>query len=162
MNIEQLNAQFSNEAICRQFFETVRWPDGRICPHCSFTISYKVKVSGRCHDRYECKRCKGQFTVTTKTAMHSTKLPLRKWLQAMYLIISSSKGVSSTVLARLIGVRQPTAWRIGHAIRLMMDPARSDSGLLQGVVELDETYVGGTPQPKPGVAHKRGKGTAKQ
>ena len=97
MNIEQLNAQFSSEAICRQFFEAVRWPDGRVCPHCSFTISYKVKVNGRTHDRYECKRCKGQFTVTTKTAMHSTKLPLLKWLQAMYLIVSSSKGISSVV-----------------------------------------------------------------
>jgi len=58
--------------------------------------------------------------------------------------------------------REPTAWRIGHAIRLMMDPARSVSGLLQGVVELDETYVGGTPQPKSGVVDKCGKGITKQ
>jgi len=61
-----------------------------------------------------------------------------------------------------IGVRQPTAWRMGHVVRQMMDPSRSDAGLLQGVVELDEKYVGGIPQPKPGVVHKRGKGTSKQ
>ena len=162
MNIEQLNEQFSNETVCRQFFEAARWPKGRICPHCSFNVSYKINISGPTQDRYECKRCKRQFTVTTKTALHSTKLPLRKWILAMYLIVSSSKGVSSPILARLIGVRQPTAWRMGHAIRLMMDPKRSDAGLLQGVVELDEKYIGGVPQPKPGVVHKRGKGTSKQ
>ncbi len=162
MNIDQLNAQFANDTICRRFFEAARWPTGRICPHCSFNISYKIRIKGPNTDRYECKRCKRHFTVTTKTALHSTKLPLRKWLQAMYLIISSSKGISSVVLARLIGVTQPTAWRMGHVIRQMMDPNRSDAGMLQGVVELDEKYVGGTPQPKPGVVHKRGKGTAKQ
>jgi len=85
-----------------------------------------------------------------------------KWLQAMYLIVSSSKGISSVVLARLIGVTQPTAWRMGHVIRQMMDSKRSDAGLLQGIVELDETYVGGDPQFQQGVVHKRGKGTAKQ
>jgi len=162
MNIDQLNTQFKNETICRYFFEAARWPGGRICPHCSFNISYRIKVSRSYKDRYECKRCKRHFTVTTKTALHSTKLPLRKWLQAMYLIVSSSKGISSVVLARLIGVTQPTAWRMGHAIRQMMDPKRSDAGMLQGVVELDETFVGGTPQPKPGVVVKRGKGTSKQ
>lgn len=162
MNIEQLNLQFSNEAICRDFFEAARWPNGRICPHCSFNISYKINISGPIQDRYECKRCKRQFTVTTKTALHSTKLPLRKWILAMYLIVSSSKGISSVILARLVGVRQPTAWRMGHAIRQMMDPSRSDAGLLQGIVELDEQYVGGVPKSKPGVVHKRGKGTTKQ
>lgn len=162
MNIDQLNAQFATDSVCRRFFEAARWPAGRICPHCSFTISYKIRVKDPQVDRYECKRCKRHFTVTTKTALHSTKLPLRKWLQAMYLIVSSSKGISSVVLARLIGVTQPTAWRMGHAIRQMMDPERSDAGMLHGVVELDEKFIGGTPQPKAGVVHKRGKGTDKQ
>jgi len=77
-----------------------------------------------------------------------------------YLIVSSSKGISSVVLARLIGVTQPTAWRRGHAIRKMMDPCHADAGLLCGIVEMDETYLGG--RPKPGAGNKRGKGTAKQ
>ena len=86
----------------------------------------------------ECKHCKRHYTVTTKTVLHSTNLPLWKWLQAMYLIVSSSKGISSVVLARLIGVTQPTAWRIGHAIRKMMDldPAHEDARLLHGIVEM--------------------------
>jgi transposase-like protein len=162
MNIDQLNAQFANDSICRRFFEAARWPTGRICPHCSFNISYKIRIKGPNTDRYECKRCKRHFTLTTKTALHSTKLPLRKWLQAMYLIVSSSKGISSVVLARLLGVTQPTAWRMGHVIRQMMDPNRSDALMLQGVVELDEKYVGGDARPLPGVVHKRGKGTRKQ
>jgi hypothetical protein len=95
--------------------------------------------------RYECKRCHRQFTVTTKSALHSTKLPLWKWLQDMYLIVSFSKGISSVILARLIGVTQPTAWRMGHTILKMMDPQQSDGLLLHGIVELDETYVGGQP-----------------
>ena len=162
MNIDQLNTEFANETTCRRFFEAARWPTGRICPHCAYSVSYRIKMHGTDKDRYECKRCKKQFTVTTKTALHSTKLPLRKWLQAMYLITGSSKGISSVVLGRLIGVTQPTAWRMGHAIRQMMDPKRSDAKFLQGVVELDEKYIGGTPQPQPGVVHKRGKGTSKQ
>lgn len=162
MNIEQFYTQFNNEEVCRQFFESVRWPTGRICPHCSYHVSYGITVKGRSGIRYECNRCKRQFTVTTKTALHSTKLPLRKWLLAMYLIVSSSKGISSVILARQIGVTQPTAWRMGHAIRLMMDPNRSDTSMLQGIVELDEKYVGGAPRPMAGVVNKRGKGTSKQ
>jgi transposase-like protein len=162
MNIDQLRAQFPNETVCRHFFEAARWPTGRICPHCGFNVSYEIKINRLNQSRYECKRCHRHFTVTTKTALHSTKLALWKWLQAMYLIVSSSKGISSVVLARLIGVTQPTAWRMGHVIRQMMDSKRSDAGLLQGIVELDETYVGGDPQFQQGVVHKRGKGTAKQ
>jgi transposase-like protein len=160
MDIDQLKQQFPNEDICRKFFENARWPNGRICPHCGFNISYVINVGDK--KRYECKKCQRQFTVTTKTPLHSTKLALWKWIQAMYLILSSSKGISSVVLARWLGVTQPTAWKMGHAIRKMMDPNQSDTGLLSGVVELDEKYFGGTPVPEPGVPHKRGKGTSKQ
>jgi len=162
MNIDQLRQQFSDENSCRQFFESARWPGGRICPHCGYNVSYVISGNPARPDRYECKKCKRQFTVTTKTPLHSTKLSLWKWLQAMYLIISSSKGISSVVLARWLGVTQPTAWKMGHAIRKMMDPNQSDAGLLTGVVELDEMYIGGNPRPQAGVKHKRGKGTSKQ
>jgi transposase-like protein len=137
MNIDRLHDQFSNESICGRFFESARWPDERICPHCGFNVSYRIRIKAPQVDRFECKRCKRHFTVTTKTVLHNTKLPLRKWLQAMYLIVSSSKGISSVVLARLISVTQPTAWHMGHVIRKMMDPRRSDAGLLNGIVELD-------------------------
>jgi hypothetical protein len=85
--------------------------------------------------------------------MHSTKLPLWKWLQAMYYIISSSKGISSVILGRWLGVSQPTAWKMGHAIRAMMDP--DNSPVLKGIVELDEKYFGGKPRYEKGVQHSR-------
>jgi hypothetical protein len=100
--------------------------------------------------------------VTTKTVLHSTKLKLWKWVQAIHLIMNSSKGISSVVLARMIGTTQPTAWKVGHAIRRLMDSNQFDKTLLTGIVELDEMYVGGDPVSQPGVVHKRGKGTSKQ
>ena len=69
---------------------------------------------------YECSGCGKQFTITTKTPLHSTKLPLRTWLMAMYFMVNSSKGISSVYLAKWLGVRQKTAWKVGHAIRAMM------------------------------------------
>jgi len=81
---------------------------------------------------------------------------------AMYLITSSSKGIASTVLARLIGTTQSTAWKIGHTVRKMMDSSYSDALLLKGSIELDEKYVGGKPAKFLGVRHKRGKGTSKK
>jgi transposase-like protein len=162
MNLNQLKKQFPDERSCREFFEFIRWPSDRLCPHCGDDKSWLIKATAKRPQRYECARCRRQFTVTTKTALHSTKLPLWTWLLSMYLITSSSKGVASTVLAGLIGTTQPTAWKIGHVVRKMMDSAHSDAPLLKGVVELDETYVGGNPAMVPGVKHKRGKGTTKQ
>jgi len=77
----------------------------------------------------------------------------------MYLIVHSSKGVSSVFLGRYLGISQPAAWRMGHAIRHMMTPMLSAK--LTGVVEIDETYVGGNPRYQPGVQNKRGRGTRK-
>ena len=93
MNIDQLRLNFSDETTCRAFFESFIWPQGRRCPHCGHGKSYRIKSVRP--GMYECGRCKRQFTVTTKTPMHSTKLPLWKWLQAMYYILNSSKGISS-------------------------------------------------------------------
>jgi len=99
--------------------------------------------------------------VTTKTPLHSTKLSFWTWLQAIYYIINSSKGVSSVILSRWIGVSQPTAWKMGHAIRQMTIPT-PEGFSLTGTVELDEKYFGGKPRYQPGVVHKRGRGTSKQ
>jgi transposase-like protein len=113
---------------------------------------------------FECKHCRCQFTVTTKTPMHATKLPLRVWLKAIYLTLVSSKGVSSVMLAKQIGVRQPTAWKMAHAIREMMDDRDGRERLLGGIVEVDTTYMGGRPRKNVDPRYKyvyrpRGKGT---
>lgn len=85
MNIDQLRDRFPNENACRTFFESIIWQKGRRCPHCGHDRSCKLQSAKSRPGLYECYHCKRQFTVTTKTPMHSTKLPLWKWLQAMLL-----------------------------------------------------------------------------
>ena len=162
MNVDELKARFPDEHACRQFLESVIWRNGRACPHCSFRKSYPIRGKRSRPGLYECGRCKHQFTVTTRTPLHSTKLTLWKWIQAMYYIVNSSKGVSSVFLAKWIGISQKSAWKMGHAIRQMMAPDDESQPALNGIVELDEKYIGGKPRYEKGVQHKRGKGTAKQ
>lgn len=162
MDIKELKKQYPDEGSCRLFFESMIWSSGRICPHCQSVKSWAIKGQSARDGLYECGSCGLQFTVTTKTPMHSTKLPLLTWLTAMYLIANSSKGISSVVLGRLIGTTQKTAWKLGHAIRAMMAAVPTELPLLMGVVELDEKYLGGRPRFKEGVKHKGGSGTAKQ
>jgi len=162
MNIDQLRQQFPDEEACRSFFESILWNHGRSCPHCHCLKSYRISGASARSGLYECSCCKRQFTVTTKTPMHSTKLPLWKWLLAIYLIVNSSKGISSVYLGKLIGISQKSAWKLAHAIRQMMTPGSELVPALSGIVELDEKYVGGKPRYQNGVTHKRGKGTRKQ
>jgi hypothetical protein len=94
--------------------------------------------------------------------MQNTKLPLWKWLLAMYLMTKSRKGIFSVSLGRLIGISQKSAWKLGHAIRQMMTPGSELVRSLGGIVELDEKYIGGKLRHQEGVIHKRGRGTQKQ
>ena len=162
MNIDQLRKRFADENACRRFFESIIWLNGRHCPHCHGAKSYRIEGKSARAGLYECAQCKRQFTVTTKTPMHSTKLPLWKWLMAMYLMVNSSKGVSSVFLAKWVGISQKSAWKLGHAIREMMAPGSELQPALSGIVELDEKYLGGKPRFEHGVKHKRGRGTKKQ
>lgn len=162
MTIYELRKQFPDEESCRRFFESLIWPTGRACPHCGSAQSWALRSESSRAGLYQCGGCHLQFTVTTKTPLHSTKLPLWKWLLAMYLMSNSSKGISSVVLARLVGTTQKTAWKVGHAIRALMASVSAEPLPLQGTVELDEKYLGGSPRFQQGVKHKRGKGTSKQ
>lgn len=134
----------------RDFLEEIVWKNGRFCPHCGSLESGKIAGEKTRPGLYQCRDCRGQFTVTTKTPMHSTNLDLRVWIAAMFIVISSSKGISSVVMARLIGVNQKTAWKLGHAIREMMDRNGLRGAKLSGIVEVDEAYVGGAPKYRRG------------
>jgi hypothetical protein len=149
--VEDMIAAFSDEQQCRRLFEAMVWPKGRICPACGYKSS--IAIAGRDMGRrrarpglYQCSSggCRFQFTATTHTPLHSTKLPLSTWLTALWLILQSDKGLSSVRLAEALGVSQPTAWRMGHALRLMV--ARETP--LGGTVEIDEFYLGGRPKQK--------------
>lgn len=152
--------QFPDENSARQFLERIIWKDGRFCPHCGSVKSWAITGETARPGLYDCGDCYKQFTVTTKTPMHSTKLPLRTWLEVIYYMIQSSKGVSSVKIAQWVGISQKTAWKVCHAVRLLMRMV--DPRMLHGIVELDEKYLGGKPRKHVGVKSKRGKGTKKQ
>jgi len=142
---------FADEDKCRRLMEAMVWPRGRICPACGFRES--IALAGRDQGRkarpglYQCSsgECRSQFTVTTRTPLHSTKLPLRVWLTGLWLILQSDKGISSVRLAEAVGVSQPTAWRMGHALRLLVTREQP----LAGTVEIDDVYIGGSPRKDP-------------
>ncbi len=166
---EEMVEAFRDEGRCRRLLEAMVWPNGRVCPACGYkrSIALAGRDMGRHRARpglYQCSNgaCRFQFTVTTRTPLHATKLPLSTWLKALWLILQSDKGISSVRLAEMLGISQPTAWRIGHALRLML--ARETP--LGGTVEIDEFYLGGRPkkqvdEPPPGRGRKGQRKTTK-
>lgn len=159
MTLVEFNRQFPDEETCRHYLEQVIWPHGRRCPHCGGLKSWPITSDSVRPGLYECAECGSQFTVTTKTPLHSTKLPLKTWLLALFCLTNSSKGISSVYLAKWIGTTQKTAWRMGHILRTLMSVQIAAQDQLAGSVEVDETYVGGPPRSQLGVTHKRGRGS---
>ena len=133
----QIAEYFRTDDICKAAIAQERWNDGKaVCPYCGSTHCHK------CSDgRYICKGCQRKFSVLVGTIFENTKISLRKWFMAMYLISSHKKGVSSCQLARDINVTQKTAWFILHKVRGLY--GQSDAVSLDGDVEMDEMYLGG-------------------
>ena len=126
--------------------KNLRWPDGVACPRCgSLGLS---TIKGR--RVYDCNDCRYQFSVTAGTIMHDSHLPLRKWFVAIYLMCESKKGVSALQLHRTLGVARRTAWYLSHHSRAAMANDPLEGPTLVGVVEVDETLVGGKA---PGKGH---------
>jgi transposase-like protein len=138
---------FQDQIKAREWLEALLWPNGAICPHCA-SISkehYALKGNGHRPGLWMCKDCREQFTVTVGTVFERSKIALHIWLQAVYYICSSKKGMSSHQLHRTLGVTYKTAWFMTHRIREAM---RTGGGLLGGggkPVEADETYYGKEP-----------------
>lgn len=133
-SIRDISTKMSSGDEVRRFLEELMWADGRICPHCGCLRSTELKGASHRPGLYQCNECRGQFTITTKTPMHATKLDLRVWLAAIYTVLNSSKGISSVVLARMIGTTQKRAWKLGHAIREVMREDYGNDALLAGIV----------------------------
>lgn len=135
MNITEFVTTFDTEKKCMEHFESIRWPDGIVCPHCGHRHVYRYKDY-----RYRCAECAKDFRIKTGTIFGDSKVSLRKWYMAIYLMTANKKGVSSVQLAKLIGVTQKTAWFMSHRLREAM---ATDSITLFGTVEVDETYISG-------------------
>src|SRR3989338_3058297 len=140
-------SHFNSEEICRSYFEQIRFAQGDFCPHCG---NKKINrfADGK---RYRCASCKQDFTIKTGTLFGESKIPLQKWFIAIYLLTTSKKGISSVYLAEQVGVTQKTAWFMDMRIREAM---KQGKGKLIGVVEADETYLGGYNPRKFGFSKK--------
>jgi transposase-like protein len=145
-NLHELIISMPTEAACRSYLASQRWPDGKIaCPHCGQEDKVYVIDGGA---KYKCASpiCYKKFSVTVGTVFHASNVPLVKWFTAVYLVSNHKKGISSHQLARDLGVSQKTSWFMIHRIR---EALRIDyPELLAGVVEVDETYVGGKMKNK--------------
>ncbi len=136
MNLPDLIEQFGSEEKCRDYLEELRWPNGVECPRCQSKKIARLKT----RTQFECE-CGYQFSVTVGTVMQDSHLPLWKWFLAVYLMVESKKGVSSNQLKRMLKVSYKTAWYLSHRIRSAMDTEEEE--LLRGIVEADETWIGG-------------------
>lgn len=132
----------------RAFMERIRWPQGRVCPHCgavggkSYILNENAKTGVRA-GLYKCGECGEQYSVTVGTVMHGSHIPIRKWVPGFFLMCDHKKGVSALQLQRDLGLGSyRTAWHMAHRIREAMaeGPLAAPLG---GIVQVDDTRVGG-------------------
>ena len=148
LNLSDLAKHFSDEDKARELLEEMRWgQSGAVCPRCGGADPYKLtpKATSEKPGRkglYKCRACRKQFTATVGTIFEDSHIPLSKWMLAIHLIAASKKGMSAHQLHRMLGITYKSAWFMAHRLRYCMtqEPIASK---LKGIVEADETYIGG-------------------
>jgi transposase-like protein len=141
-DLVELIERFGSEGKCHDYLEGVRWPDGVRCPRCD---SDKISRIAK-RRQFDCDSCRYQFSVRVNTLLHDSKLPLWKWFLAVYLMCESKKGISANQMKRTLGVSYKTAWYLCHRIRSAMEGDGEE--MLRGVIEADETFVGGVKKAR--------------
>jgi transposase-like protein len=160
------NPIFTDDAKAREWLEARVWPNGPVCPHCGSTGDDVTALNGKAHrpGLYQCSGCREQFTVTVKTVFERSKIPLSKWLAALFLLTASKKGVSAHQVHRSLAISYKSAWFMMHRLR----EAMRNGGLLPPmggpgvIVEVDETVIGrrqgiggkSVKKARAGFAHK--------
>ena len=165
MDLFEVMEKFPTHEYCIRHLEKIRWGDGiKHCPHCA-SVKVHRKTDGDRIGRWHCNDCRASYNVLQGTMFQGTQIPLQKWFVAITLMMNAKKSLSSCQLARDLDLNQKTAWFMQQRIRAEM--ASQDSVILQGIIEADETYVGGKPR-KPNKRddddehqNKRGRGTKK-
>lgn len=158
------NPIFNDETKAREWLEARVWANGRVCPKCGNADQDKItKLEGKAHRPgvFQCNEpeCRLQFTVTVNTVFERSKIPLTKWLAALFLMTASKKGISAHQVHRMLGISYKSTWFLMHRLREAMRvggllPPMGDDG---GAVEVDETYIGrikGVKKKRGGAAHK--------
>ncbi|MEW8028156.1 MAG: IS1595 family transposase [Candidatus Thiodiazotropha sp.] len=148
LSLHEFLEKYGTDAQCAKALYQLRWPTGYVCPECGNTTGCELKN----RKIYQCHKCHHQTSLTAGTIFHGTKLPLKKWFLAIYLLTQRKKSLSALQLSREIGVNYDTAWKLKHKLmQVMMERQREKK--LAGRIEMDDAYVGGE---KPG---KRGRGS---
>lgn len=135
-NLTEFADYFCDDKVCAEHLAAIRFRNGEYCPHCRHDKIFKFS-DGK---RYRCAKCKQDFTIRNGTVFGDSRLPLRKWFMAIYLLTTNGKGISSYQLAKQIKVTQKTAWFMNHRIR---SASKQGNGNLFGKIEADETFIGG-------------------
>ena len=163
MNLITIFRRFPDQQACIEHLEAIRWSDDPHCPKCGSTHVAR-KCDGERVGRWNCHDCHASFNVLAGTIFEKTRIPLQKWFLAIGLMVNAKKSLSSYQLARDVELTQPTALYMQQRIRAAM--AEDQADLLHGIVEADETYVGGKPRKGnkrhgDGPGAPRGRGTRK-
>lgn len=147
LSLSEFFKRYGTESRCEEALEEARWPTGFICTKCTSTGYCIVNDEGR--KTYQCNHCHTQTTLKAGTIFHASKLPLRTWFQAMFLMSQSKNAIAALELKRNLGVCYRTAWRVKH--KLMQVMAEREAGkVLEGRVEADDAYLGGEREGKRG------------
>ncbi len=160
LTVSSIARAYSDENEAYKFIERIRWANGVVCPHCGIVwkatlmnpkngnrTTKKGTVSYR--RIWKCRECRKEFSVLVGTIFEDSKIPLSKWILAMHEMNAAKNGVSSCELARKLGITQKSAWHLGHRIRFGMAHSPLEAKL-KGIVEADETYIGGKGKGKRG------------
>lgn len=149
MTLLDVQEMFDTDAKCRELLKRLRWPSKVECVRCHMPNVVRLATA---KELYFCRDCKYQFSVTVNTIFNDSHLSLKKWFIATYLICESRKGFSANEMKRILGGSYKTAWYLCHRIRHAMKEV--DRPMLDGTVEMDETYVGGVQR---GIGQRRAK-----
>src|SRR5262245_27657408 len=124
MNAVLTDPIFLDETKAREWLEARVWPNGPVCPHCGAPEGYVTKLHGEAHlaGVYQCNQCREQFTVTVGTVFERSKIPLTKWLAALFLMTASKKGISAHQVSRMLKVSYKSTWFMMHRLREAMRP----------------------------------------
>jgi transposase-like protein len=152
--LADLMITFSDNQVALDHFKAVRWRNGAFCPYCGHDKVYTLKAN-----RYQCAQCRYTFSILVGTVFENTKLPLKVWFGAIWLITSHPKGIASTTLARDLGITQKSAWFVLHRLRHVARTQSFNTPPMTGEVEIDETFVGGKAKNRHGRRKGMGRGT---